>query len=306
MTLPRRIIAGTTYLLTRRCTQRRFMLVPRGVTPKLFGYSVALAAERYGISVHAVMCLSNHWHAVVTDPEGHISEFSRDVHSLVARALNAHFGRWEAFWSSQRLSLVELVDKDDVWEKLVYTLSNPVEAGLVATSSAWPGFGSKPEDALSGGQNIKRPNTRFFATSRLPEEVSLRVSAPPQLAALGKKAFVQEFRERVTKSESAIRARHDKPFMGPHAVKRQRRDGRPKTHARRRGLHPAIASRNRSRRLAMLKELRRFRDAYREARERWVNAKADEKVVFPAGTYKMRMYPGVVCERPPPWALQAA
>ena len=54
MTWPRRIVPGTTYLLTRRCTQRRFMLVPRGIVPKLFGYCVALAAERHGILVHAI------------------------------------------------------------------------------------------------------------------------------------------------------------------------------------------------------------------------------------------------------------
>jgi hypothetical protein len=49
MTYPRRIVHGTTYLLTRRCTQRRFMLVPRGIVPELFGYCVALAAERHGV-----------------------------------------------------------------------------------------------------------------------------------------------------------------------------------------------------------------------------------------------------------------
>jgi hypothetical protein len=33
MTYPRRIVRGTAYLLTRRCTQRRFMLIPRSVVP---------------------------------------------------------------------------------------------------------------------------------------------------------------------------------------------------------------------------------------------------------------------------------
>ncbi len=33
MTWPRRIVPGTTYLLTRRCTQRRFMLVPDAPDP---------------------------------------------------------------------------------------------------------------------------------------------------------------------------------------------------------------------------------------------------------------------------------
>ena len=45
MTCPRRVVPGTTYLLTRRCTQRRFMLVPRGLVPALFGYCIALAAK---------------------------------------------------------------------------------------------------------------------------------------------------------------------------------------------------------------------------------------------------------------------
>jgi hypothetical protein len=35
------------------------MLVPRGIVPSLFGYCVALAAERHGILVHAVTCMSN-------------------------------------------------------------------------------------------------------------------------------------------------------------------------------------------------------------------------------------------------------
>ena len=53
MTCPRRVVPGTTYLLTRRCTQRRFTLVPRGLVPALFGYCIALAAKRHGILVHA-------------------------------------------------------------------------------------------------------------------------------------------------------------------------------------------------------------------------------------------------------------
>ena len=91
-----RVVPDTTYLLTRRRTQRRFMLVPRSIVPKLFGDCVALASKRHGILVHAIICMSNHWHAVVTDPRGHTPELSRGVHSLTARALNAHLRRWEA------------------------------------------------------------------------------------------------------------------------------------------------------------------------------------------------------------------
>jgi putative transposase len=177
MTCPRRIVPGTTYLLTRRCTQRRFMLVPRGIVPELFGGCVALTAESHGVLVHAVTVMSNHYHAVVTDQHGNIPEFCRDVHSLSARALNAHLGRWEALWSAQRLSLVELVDAPDVWDKLVSTLTNPVAAGLVSRSSEWPGLRTRPVDLRRAPAVFKRPRTKFFRRSGLPSEVALRLSA---------------------------------------------------------------------------------------------------------------------------------
>ena len=307
MTWPRRIVPGTTYLLTRRCTQRRFILVPRGIVPKLFGYCVALAAERHGIQVHALTVMSNHWHAVLTDPHGRIPEFSRDVHSLSARALNAHLGRWEALWSSQRLSLVELVDAPDVWEKLVYTLTNPVEAGLVSRSADWPGLKTRPIDLDRAPLVFKRPRTRFFRRSGLPAQALLKLTVPPALEPLDRTALAQELQARVADREAALREQAKatgRGFMGAHQVKRQRRDARPKTHELRRSRHPSIASRDRTRRLGALERLRRFRDAYRAALERWRQRMGP--VRFPEGTYKMRGYSGVVSERAPPVTCQAA
>jgi REP element-mobilizing transposase RayT len=261
------------------------MLVPRGIVPKLFGYCVALAAERHGIQVHAVTCMSNHYHAVVTDPHGRIPEFSRDVHSLSARALNAHLGRWEGFWSSQRVSLVELVDGSDVWDKLVYTLTNPVEAGLVARSAEWPGLRTRPVDMRRGPRIFKRPRTTFFRRSRLPKEARLCLTVPPLLEPLNARSFAQELQERVAAREAAIRERSEaagQTFMGAAEAQRQRRDTRPKTHELRRGRDPAVASRDRARRLGVLERLRRFRDAYRAALERWRQGAG--LVRFPEGT----------------------
>ena len=307
MTLPRRVVPGTTYLLTRRCTQRRFLLVPRGVATRIFGYCVALAAKRHGILVHAIMCMSNHWHTLLTDPHGRLPEFARDVHSLVARALNAHYGRWEAFWSSQRLSLVELVDAEDVWDKLVYTQTNPVEAGLVRRSADWPGLKTRPIDFTRPPRVFRRPRTRFFERSGLPEECELELSVPPLLAPRDGRGFARELQERVAEREASIHARfaaEGRGFMGPEKVIRQRRDARPKTRQKRRGLDPAVASHDRSVRLQVLERLRLFRDAYRSALDSWRQRAGP--VRFPEGTYKMRAYPGVICGRAPPRSCQAA
>jgi hypothetical protein len=154
---------------------------------------------------------------------------------------------------------------------------------------------------------FKRPRTKFFRRSRLPKEVRLCLIVPPLLEPQDARSFAQELQERVTAREAAIRVRMEaagRKFMGAADVKRQRRDARPKTHELRRGRHPAVASRDRTRRLGALERLRRFRDAYREALERWRQRAGP--VRFPEGTYKMRDYPGVVRDRAPPLSSQAA
>ena len=92
--------------------------------------------------------------------------------------------------------------------------------------------------------------------------------------------------------------------MGAKAVMRQRRDARPKTKERRRGLHPTVASRDRRVRPLVLAGLRAFRDAYRAALGSWLERSGPTH--FPEGTYKMQTYPGVISERAPPRRYQAA
>jgi hypothetical protein len=59
VTAPRRILPGASYLLTRRCSERRFFLRPSRRTNELFLYVLALAVSRYGMLVHAFCVLSN-------------------------------------------------------------------------------------------------------------------------------------------------------------------------------------------------------------------------------------------------------
>jgi hypothetical protein len=110
-------------------------------------------------------------------------------------------------------------------------------------------------------------------------------------------------RERVD-SLGARRVSEGRRVLGVHALKLQRKDGRPKTSAARRKLDPAIASRDPARRVSLLRELRAFRDAFREARRGLFEG--DTRVLFPRGTLLMASLPTVRCERGPPCVLQAA
>jgi REP element-mobilizing transposase RayT len=145
MTAPRQVLAGTTYLVTRRCAQRQFLLKPRAAVNQAFPYLLAVAALRYGVQVHAYCVLSNHLHLVVTDGEGRIPAFHQFLDALLARALNASLGRWEAFWAPNSYSAVARASAADVVAKAAYVLANPVAAGLVRHGREWPGPWSSPE-----------------------------------------------------------------------------------------------------------------------------------------------------------------
>ncbi|HSN82506.1 MAG TPA: transposase, partial [Polyangiales bacterium] len=54
MTLPRRVLPNTTYLVTRRCMGRRFLLRPDALLNQVFVYCLARAAEKHGVEVHAL------------------------------------------------------------------------------------------------------------------------------------------------------------------------------------------------------------------------------------------------------------
>src|SRR5512135_2878831 len=157
MTAPRQILPGTTYLVTRRCAQRQFLLRPSRATNQTFLYVLALAAARYRVRVHAFCVLSNHVHLVVSDPEANLPAFHQFLDALIARAVNASLGRWEAFWAPDTYSAVRLVSPRDVVDKAAYVLANPVEAGLVAAGAAWPGLWSTPERIGGDPLVVARP-----------------------------------------------------------------------------------------------------------------------------------------------------
>ena len=93
--LPRQILPGSTYLVTRRCTKRQFLLKPSKRTNRVFLYCLAHACEVTGVQVHAVTVMSNHYHAVVTDPEGRLPKFAELLNKYVAKCQNAGYGLWE-------------------------------------------------------------------------------------------------------------------------------------------------------------------------------------------------------------------
>jgi len=90
MSLPRQIIPGDTWFITRRCTQRTSLLKPCAILTAVFMYLLIYCAKQYGIMIHAVCVMSTHYHLVVTDPFGLLPRFMENLNKLLAKVLNCH------------------------------------------------------------------------------------------------------------------------------------------------------------------------------------------------------------------------
>jgi len=71
--LPRQVLPGQFYLITRRCTQRQFLLRPDAETNNAFTYCLIEAAQRCQVEVLLVCAMSNHHHTVIFDRWGRYS-----------------------------------------------------------------------------------------------------------------------------------------------------------------------------------------------------------------------------------------
>jgi REP element-mobilizing transposase RayT len=280
MTAPRRVLPNRTYLITRRCSERRFFLRPDPQVIWIFEYLLALACERHGVELHGFVCMSNHYHLVVTDREGRLPEFQQYLNSLLARAVNCARGRWEAFWTRDSYNAVELLEDAVVLEKLAYTLLNPVRAGLVGRARAWGGATSAVM-RFGGRRLIARPS-EFFSED-MPEHVGLELVAPP-LQRGASTQVDEQLADQIEAVEQEVAKSGFKP-MGMAAVLRQNWNGSPTTREPRRGLVPRIAARCAAVRIAAIVELQHWVEAYRTALACFRDGQRE--VVWPPGTYRM-------------------
>jgi len=293
MTVPRRILPNATYLITRRCFDRRFLLRPSTLVTEVFEYVLAVKAKAYGIQLHAYCVLSNHWHCVLTDPLGRLPEFQRDLGSTVARALNAAHGRWEFFWAPGSYSAVALQTAEDVLDKMAYVLANPAAAGLVRRGAEWPGPWTAPDRIGGGGRLVKRPEHYFRKDGPTPPSGVLELICPDGFGTEELRGRLSEALTRREGQAASVLAEAGRAVMGPGMVLAQRPLARPAPGEPRRGLSPRVASRDKWRRIEALGRLKTFLVEYRAAWRAFMGG--ERGAVFPEGTYWMRVTCGVAC-----------
>ena len=294
-------VPGGTYLVTRTTVMSLFLLAPSKLVDEIFEYCLAWAAQGRGILLHAVSVASDHYHLVVTDTDGKLSEFVQELDRCLARCLLEYYRtrfperRLDALWSpSESFSATLLVNAKAVLDEIVYTLTNPVKDGLVHDYRKWPGFNTRPGDWRGAVHRASRPLYYFKHT---PKEIEYRIVPPSQLDRGDTEALIADveahIRDRQQQAAADLTAQK-RTFKGVKAVVSTSPFDSPSTPRPVGALNPRIAAGgDRAALVLAAQALHAFRTAYRQA---WALFKRGAAAVFPGGTLLMRKRFGVPCD----------
>lgn len=286
-------------MVTRRCTQRQFLLRPDAETNNAFLYCLAFAADRTEMRVVAFLAHSNHHHTIVVDTSGRMPEFLETFHKLLAKHQNALRGRWENFWASEATSVVELPDCDTILDKVSYALTNPVKDQLIERADQWPGATSFRGTLDGQVLRASRPRRFFRKDGGMPETLTLECKRPPAFESMPQAEWRERLMGRIRAVEIAARTHRQVRRIripAPAHVLLQRPTDRPRSHEPRRELNPRVASRNKWARIEALQRNKTFIATYRLARDLW---QSGLEAIFPVGTYWLRRFAGVAVAAAP-------
>lgn len=296
MPSPRRHIPGQIAMLTRRIVDRRFFLRPDRNINRTFEWELAKASTTYGVPVHAVMVMMNHHHVVASDPDARRSDFMRDFASGVARSRNAYLDRAGALWDNRPYGDTVLLDRDAVERKILYTLLNPVQAGLVRRAEQWPGFKILPRD-WGRPRTVQKPTGGHY--KQAPQTITYTPMPPAPFADEPLDDVIAYFEMRLREEEDRIAAKRraiGRGFRHPRALRRVDPSSKPRTRAPMGGISPRFATTNLDLMLRAKRLWQSFLRAYRGCRRAWRRGERD--IVFPAGTLQYRVEHRVRCRSP--------
>jgi REP-associated tyrosine transposase len=291
MTLPNQYLPNSIYFITRRTVQGQFFCKPTPETVLIFKYASAFCAKRHKIELHGFVIMSNHIHMIISDKYGTIPFFLRDFFSLTAKSLNKKLKKTQSIWSSSRPGITRLITPQDVINKMVYILANPVKAHIVKKHSRWPGLISTIQKFTKKSSLVKKPIRLFNKnSSKLPPNVKLQFKIPNVF--LDKQRYIEEITSNLEIRESEIIKNHKgKKFLGVKKALSIDCFSSPEGPLKKSRINPTIACCDKELRFHEIEKLIIFRRKYRDTYKKWKNG--EKTIRFPKGTFAMFYYHGV-------------
>ena len=288
----------------RRTTRRYFLFTPdvAGVMAQIFWYCLGVAAKELNVTVHAAVLLATHPHYSVTDNDGNLPAFKKRFHRILAMCTK-RFRNWdEEVFNKAPPGEHELLTVEATVRNLAYLIVNPVAAGAVRYAKDWPGAKTLVRDIGRRVIRVQRPKF-WFVPKNWPEWIELRLEMPKILLEhFGSLEKAQEAIAReVAKLEREARQELEKEgrsFTGAHRVVRTphtRQATKPSKPGARNPRFAAGGDVEAAKKA--IERLRHFDATYEDALDKW--KAGDRDVVFPHGTWWMRVHHGVRCAPPP-------
>ncbi|MFH2006252.1 MAG: hypothetical protein ABI333_06675 [bacterium] len=274
-----------------------FLLLPSSIVNNLFLYCLIWAAKRTGMIIHSITVMGNHYHIVLTDPDGLLPFFMADLNRMVAKALHCHYGRWENFWAPDSYDRKVCVSTEDALDRMVYNMANPTSSGLVEKVDQWPGLITLPEHLDGRVLRATRPDFYFDPKGKMPKELELVLEPPPGCEDWDREELIRYLRTRIQEREAAAYEKYDGKFLGVKKILAMHHTDQPKTREPRRKPSMRIAARNKWQRIEELHRLKTFERDYADCQSRY--RAGDKDVVFPAGTFWMKHFTPARVQKPP-------
>jgi putative transposase len=295
VTPPRYIAEDQLVFVTCGAVGRSFRFLPTAAVVQLRWFVLAVVVRKYGIAVHDVMWLSNHYHLVLTDVHGNLPDFMRELNSLVSRSLNGLRGSTGSN-IERGYNIVTPADDEKVVEHCVYSLLNACAAHLVERVREWTGASSfgldygepvifeRPQAGLwkhagktgrtgTTGRRRSAGRERFRGRTKMPERVEFQLVRPPIRPDLSDDELRALIRQRVEAGELALireRAATGRSVLGMKRVLRQSWSDTPSTSRVLFETTPRVSGRSKWARIEALGRRLDFEAEYVVARDKVV------------------------------------
>jgi hypothetical protein len=316
VTSTRIVVRGATTTITRRTTFRKAFLAPWDpLVQQCWLYALADAQRVLRFAVHHTTLVVTHHHTSVTPEQPVLPEIMRRVHRNASCAINTLLARerYDAprnVFDGRQAHAMRLIDAAAQASHLTYEHLNPVAAGLVARPEDMPGTVIDWGHWKSGGILVRRPDV-YFGKNR-PEQLWLELTPPPLLMRAfdcDLDALVYHMRRLSEDGLRALREKRTRPPLGASKLQRMHPWMEPKTLAEPGGrLVPSFKSGAAGLAGARMRgqcggEVHDFRGRHEHSRCERLAGNHD--VVFPHGTYAMRVFHNAPVEDPDPHAIVA-
>jgi putative transposase len=147
----------------------RMSIFHEDIDYEFFLFMVERAAEHKGVSVHALVLMTTHFHVLVTPTAEHaLSWTMKEIGERYSRYYNAKYERTGTLWEG-RFCNVPMADQRQSLMCLRYIDQNPVRAKIVTSPEAYP-WSSHGLYAFGQPWNWLVPHPSYLELGRSDEE----------------------------------------------------------------------------------------------------------------------------------------